>query len=137
MIASLYQSVTTRSTTLSASVLAIDGASAIVISVHSLRVPTQRFKAPDCVWLFVRIERHLLDFSSPSEVHAGGKILDPDRCRIGQPEFPQRHLEVRDLGVMWVEIYGDEQEVGKVGSGLAIIDDVVIPGVVESQIGEL
>ena len=61
---------------------------------------------------------------------------DLDRRVVGQAELPERHLEVGALRVVRVEVDGEEQEVVGRRRRLAVVEDAVVPGVVEGEVGE-
>src|SRR5687767_9010774 len=79
----------------------------------------------------------MLDLAGPREPIAGHEILDIDGSRIGEPELPKGHLKVASLGVVRVEIDRDQHEVLLVRGKLAVIENLVVPGVVEIQVLEL
>ena len=79
----------------------------------------------------------MLHLAGPREALAGHHVLDLDRGFIVEAEFPQRHFEVSALRVVRIEIDGEQEEVAEVVRGFAVIEDVVVPGVVELDVGEL
>ena len=96
-----------------------------------LMVALRLGETPDHVGVLRRVEQHVLHLSGPGEAVAGDHILDLDRGIIVETELPQRHLEVGALRVVRIEVDGKEQEVAEIVRRLAVVENVVVPGVVE------
>ena len=91
-----------------------------------------RHEPPDGVGVVLRVEPDALDLPVPGEAVAADQILGLDRRLVGQAELPERHLEVGALAVVRVEVDREEDEVLPVRRHLAVVEDVVVPGVVEA-----
>src|SRR3546814_6387185 len=73
----------------------------------------------------------MLQLAAPGEAVSREQVLDADRGFVGAPELPQRHLEVRRLHVVRIEVHGDQHEARQVAGAPAVDQHVVVPGVVE------
>ena len=76
----------------------------------------------------------MLDFAGPREAALGDKVLRFDGGVVTQTEFPERDFEMGALGRMRVEVHRKEQEVAPIRRALAVIEDIVVPGVVEGNV---
>ena len=81
----------------------------------------------------MRIEPDPVHLSVPGEAIAVQQVLDFYRSVVRQSEFPERHLEVRFVRVVGIKIDVEEQIVLRLPVALSVIEDVVVPSVVEAQ----
>src|SRR5690554_4529716 len=83
------------------------------------------------------LDTHPLGLAVPLPGMAVHQILPLGDRLVGQPELPERQLEMALLGVEGIETYRHQNEIGQVLGALAEVQDVVIPGVVglETEMG--
>ena len=73
----------------------------------------------------------------PGELASIDHVGDPDRAIVGQSELPHRHLEVTALRRVRIEIDEEQQEGGAILRPLAVIEDLVVPEIVEGEAAEI
>jgi hypothetical protein len=79
----------------------------------------------------------VLDLAVPDAADAVHQVLDADRGIVRQAELPERHLEMAAVGMVRIEIDGEQQEVVELCRHLAVVEDVVVAGVVGLEVPEL
>ena len=85
----------------------------------------------------MRRQPDVLHLALPCEGRTGYEIDRVDAGAVPQTELPERHLEVGSLRVAGIEVDGDQDEVAPVVGELAVVENVVVPRIVEAQIREL
>jgi hypothetical protein len=100
-----------------------------------VRVPVE--KPPYGKRTDARIQQHVLDLPGPREAVARCEVLDVNGGLVRKAELPQGDLEGAPLSVVRIEIDGNKNEVLLVRSELAVIEDLVVPRVVEVEILKL
>ncbi len=81
----------------------------------------------------MRVERHAMRLAVPGEAISVQEILDLDRGVVLQPELPERNLEREFMRVVGVEIDVEQEVARRFRVALAVVEDVVVEGVVEGQ----
>src|SRR5438046_10585058 len=86
--------------------------------------------------MLLRGQPHVMDLAGPCEATTDDEVLGFDGRVIGQAEFPERDFKMRALGRLRIEVDRKEQEIAPVRCALAVIEDIVVPGVVERDVVE-
>jgi len=76
----------------------------------------------------------MLVLAPPGEGAISDQILDIERAVITDPELPERDFDPGFLRVIRIEIDRDEDHLVTLARGLAVIEDMLVRGIVEAHV---
>src|SRR5688500_13565744 len=88
----------------------------------------------DVGWLHGRVELDVISVAAPEVTHVRQEVVNLVNIRIGGTEIVHRNVDVGTLEAGRIEIYDDDNDVVARFGHLAVAEDGVVIGMVETEI---